>query len=371
MTPHERLQAYLHWHPVDRPPLAEWGPWELTLACWQQETGLPTDELLAWQDDCDATVDPGVDFAMRPAFPEEVIAEDDATVTRRDGMGQVYRVFKDHPDQSMPEFIGFPVQGWEDWLRIKPLFDPHDAGRYPEDWTARVARWRQEGPIVKLYGYVAHYYGGPSLFGFVRMLMGPERALYAFYDEPELVHDMMETSTEFSIAVLDRALREAPITYVQFWEDMCYRNGPLISPALVREFMVPRYRRITQRIRSAGVDTICVDSDGDVSTLIPLWLESGITAIMPCEQAAGNDLFAYRAQYGRDLLLFGGIDKRALAQGPEAIDAELARIAPLVEMGGYVPTLDHAIPPDVSYANFQHYWRQKRRLLQIADATAT
>ncbi|OPZ86821.1 MAG: Uroporphyrinogen decarboxylase (URO-D) [bacterium ADurb.Bin429] len=366
MTPHDRFLSLMRFQPVDRPTLSEWGPWETTLELWQAETGLLVEELLAWQRECDLVADPAVDFSMRPAFPEETISEDADTITRRDGMGQVYRVFKENPDTSMPEFIGFPVRGWEDWKRIKPLFDPTDPMRYPVDWEARLARMRVERPITKLYGFVASYYGGPSLFGFVRMLMGPEAALYAFYDEPELVHDMMETAAEFSLAVMDRALREAPITYVQFWEDMCYRGGPLISPALAREFMVPRYKRLTERIRAAGIDIIVVDSDGDVRELIPLWLESGINGIMPFEQAAGNDLYAYRKEYGRDLLLFGGIDKRELAKDHAAIDTELARIAPLVGMGGYLPTLDHAIPPDVSYKNFSYYWQAKKRMLGIS-----
>lgn len=366
MTPHDRFLAQMRFQPVDRPVLTEWGPWEATLSAWQAETGLSTAELLGWMGDCDPVANPGVDFAMRPAFPEETIGEDAETITRRDGMGQVYRVFKEHPDTSMPEFIGFPVAGWDDWQRVKPLFDPTDPGRYPADWETRLVRMRAERPIVNLYGFVASYYGGPSLFGFVRMLMGPEAALYAFYDEPELVHDIMETATEFSLGVLDRALREAPVTYVQFWEDMCFRGGPLISPALMREFMVPRYQRLTERIRAAGVDIIVLDSDGDVRELIPLWLDSGINGIMPFEQAAGNDLYAYRNEYGRDLLLFGGIDKRELAKDATAIDAELARVAPLVELGGYHPTLDHAIPPDVSYANFSYYWQAKKRMLGIS-----
>jgi uroporphyrinogen-III decarboxylase len=212
---------------------------------------------------------------------------------------------------------------------------------------------------------VENYYGGPSLFGFVRMLLGGERVHYAFYDQPRMVHDMMETATEFALAVLPKALREAPVTVVQFWEDMCYKNGPLLSPAMFREFMLPRYRRITEMIRGAGVDVIFVDSDGDVAELIPLWLEAGINGVFPMEQAAGNDLHAYRRQYGRNLLMTGGIDKRALAQGQAAIDRELETKIPLAMQGGYIPHIDHLIPPDVSYEHFQYYLDRKKQLLNV------
>ena len=302
---------------------------------------------------------------MSPPFEEKVIAEDDLTFTKVDRMGLTYRQFKQDSDASMPEYIGAPVRTPKDWQEIKRRFDPTSPGRYPADWPALVSHWRREKPILRLYGFVQTYYGGPSLFGFVRMLLGAERALYAFYDEPLMVHDMMETATEFSIAMLEKALREAPVTLAQFWEDMCYRSGPLISPALVREFMVPRYKRITDAIRRAGVDIIFLDSDGNVEQLLPLWLESGINGHFPMEQQAGNDIGAYRKKYGQDLLMSGGIDKRALARGKEAIDRELESKIPLAFEGGYVPALDHGIPPDVSYANYMYYWERKKRLLGV------
>jgi uroporphyrinogen decarboxylase len=360
MTPHQRFLAHLRCQPLDRPPLLESGLWAATVERWMAESGLSREEVLAWQRECDAHADAFVDFSMQPPFEERVLAEDEQTVTRTDRMGQVYREFKDNPERSMPEFLDFPVKTRRDWEQVKRRFDPTLPERYPADWAERLTRWRREQPILRLYGFVANYYGGPSLFGFVRMLLGPERALYAFYDEPALVEDMMETITDFSLVVLQKALREAPVTYVLFWEDMAYKTGPLISPAMVRKFMLPRYRRLTEAIRAAGVDLIMLDSDGDVSELVPIWLEAGINGVQPMEQAAGNDLRAYRRRYGRDLAMTGGIDKRALARGREAIDRELAEKIPLALEGGYVPMTDHGIPPDVPWENWQYYWERKK-----------
>ena len=353
----------MRFQPVDRPVLAELGAWDSTITAWSGQTGLDASGVMAWQDDCDQRIRAVPDFGMRPPFEEETLATDNETFTMRDKMGLVYRQFADAPDRSMPEYIDFPVKTRADWEAIKKRFDPADPARYPADWDEQVARWRREQPILYAYGLVMNYYGGPSLFGFCRMLLGPERLLYAVHDEPDLVEDMMELATEFSIALLRRALAEAPLSYVQFWEDMCYNTGPLISPAMFRRFMLPRYKRMTDVIRSAGVDVIFVDSDGDVSQLIPLWLEGGVNGVFPMEQAAGNDLRAYRRQFGRDLLMIGGIDKRALIAGPAAIDRELADKLPLAFEGGYIPTLDHWTPPDVTYDNFMHYWRWKKELL--------
>jgi len=199
----------------------------------------------------------------------------------------------------------------------------------------------------------------------VRELMGPERALLAFHDDPLMVHDMMEWNSVFAAAVLERVLDDAPISTVMFWEDMCYRSGPLISPKMFREFMLPRYRRITDAARRRGVDVIMVDSDGNVEELIPLWLEAGVNGVYPMEVAAGMDVVDLRRRYGKDLLMTGGIDKRVLARDRRAIDAELAARLPVAERGGYIPTLDHAIPHDVPYANFAYYWQRKKELLGI------
>ena len=121
------------------------------------------------------------------------------------------------------------------------------------------------------------------------------------------------------------------------------------------------WERLTERI-----DVVFVDTDGHVDELIPLFLEAGVRGIYPMEVNAGMDVARLRREYGRDLLMTGGIDKRALAAGPEAIETELVRCIPVAIEGGYIPTVDHSLPPDISYANFQYYWRRKKEMLGIA-----
>ncbi len=365
MTPHERYQAFMRFQPVDRPPLQEWEPWESTTRVWMEETGKDREYVLHYLSECDPRESTGIDFGMLPPFPEILVAEDDESITKQDRMGLTYRQFKKDPESSMPEYIASPVREPADWDDVRQRLLPDVEARYPADWDERVARWRREQPILDQYSAAAGYYGGPSLYGFVRMLVGEEQALYLFYDDPALVDDMMEAATEFFVRILEKSLREAPLTQVRFWEDMCYHNGPLISPAMVRDFMVPRYRRITSAIRAAGHDLILLDSDGDVKELIPFWLESGINGVFPMEQAADNDVHRFRREYGHELLMTGGIDKRALAQGERAIDEELDQKISLAFEGGYVPTVDHAIPPDVSFRNFTHYWERKKALLGV------
>ena len=365
MTPHERFLACMRFETMDRPPLREYGPWDLTVKRWVNETGFSEQQVLSYLEEVDHAELVGVDFSMIPPFEERVISEDEETVTMIDQMGITFREFKNNPERSMPEWFAPPVQTLKDWQNVKKRFDPSSPERYPSDWQNHIERWEKEKPILQLYGLVANYYGGPSLFGFVRMLLGDEKVHYAFYDEPEMINDMMDTAVEFSIAVQAKALAEAPVTTAQFWEDMCYKIGTLISPVMFRKFMIPRYKQITKAIHEAGVDIIFVDSDGKVDELLPLWLESGINGVFPMEQAAGCDIHKYRKRYGRELLMIGGIDKRALASGPDAIDRELESKIPLAFEGGYIPTVDHSIPPDVSYRNFKYYWERKKELLGV------
>ena len=359
MTSHERFLAFMHFQPVDRVPLWEWGPWTSTRRRWQREAPGEGNNPPQFAE-CDAKLQCGVDLWMLPRYEQRVIHEDDESITRLTDRGVVMRTFKSADAMSMPEHLEYPVKTRADWEELKKRYNPVDPGRFPADWQKRCDRWRREGPVLILQGPRS-----PSLFGFVRELLGPKRTLYAFYDEPELVHDMMEFNTGFLVNLLPRVLEEAPITALFFWEDMCYRGGPLISPAMFRKFMLPRYRRITELARSRGIDTIFVDSDGNVEELIPLWLESGINGVYPMEVAAGMDVVKLKQQYGKELLMTGGIDKRVLALDRRAIDQELETKLPLVEQGGYIPHIDHAIPHDVPYDNFAYYWERKKSLLGI------
>lgn len=204
----------------------------------------------------------------------------------------------------------------------------------------------------------------PSLFGIVREWLGPEGVLFAFYDAPGIVEALMDLATEFIIKLCERVLKRWPVDKVLFWEDMAYNSGSLISPELVAKFMVPRYRKITNLFHDCNVPAIFVDCDGQMDKLIPLWLEAGINGVMPLEIRAGMNPLQLRTEYGHRLLLWGGIDKKALTRGPVDIQKELeSKIPLLAHEGGYLATLDHAVPPEVSLENYLYYAELKKTLI--------
>lgn len=166
----------------------------------------------------------------------------------------------------------------------------------------------------------------------------------------------MDTILYLETEIIKRFAKDIRFEMAAYWEDMAFKSGPLISPDMVRKFMMPRYKKLNELLHSIGVDVIFVDSDGNLDLLIPLWLECGINFVWPLEVAAGNDAVAMRKEYGTDLILGGAIDKRALIKGKEATKEEVMSKVPfLLEKGGYFPSVDHLVPPDVPFENYCYY----------------
>jgi uroporphyrinogen decarboxylase len=128
--------------------------------------------------------------------------------------------------------------------------------------------------------------------------------------------------------------------------------------------MLPRYRKVVDYLRSRGVKYIGLDSDGQIDPLIPVWLEAGLNFLYPFEVQSGMDVLAVRRKYGKELRIWGGVDKRSLASGPAAIEAELARVLPLIREGGYIPHTDHSCPPDIPFENYTYYLRRLGEVCQ-------
>ena len=282
-----------------------------------------------------------------PQFEPRVISEDAGTIVMVNQGGQTVRVLKDAP-QKMPMYLDHPVKDRDSWKEYRKRLDPDTPERWPADWNAYVEKMNsRDYPVILSVG---------GFFGFLREWMGLERLLLTFYDDPDLIGDMMDTVLQLELEVIRRTVRDVKVDQASFWEDMCYKTGPLISPEMFSRFMVPRYRQVTELLRSSGIDIIYVDSDGNVTELLPLWLESGVNFIWPLEVAAGNDAVALRKQYGKDLILGGAIDKRALVRGKEAIREEVfSKVPYLLEEGGYFPSVDHLVPPDVTFDNYCYY----------------
>jgi uroporphyrinogen decarboxylase len=203
---------------------------------------------------------------------------------------------------------------------------------------------------------------------YLRSLMGPEDVLYKFYDEPELVHDCMRTWFDLADAIVAEHQKHVTIDELFFGEDICFNHGPLISPDMMREFLLPYYAELIANIKARQIDKsrhlyFQIDTDGFAPPTIPVYREIGMDVMSPFEVAAGCDVVQLGRRYP-DLVMSGGVDKRELAKGRDAIDRLVDGIFPAMrERGGYIPTCDHGVPEEVPYEDYLHY---RKRCLEFA-----
>lgn len=232
-----------------------------------------------------------------------------------------------------------------------PRLDPGADGRFQPGWEEKSQAWAEAGREVPLA------LGPVSLFGWIRNWMGLENVALLLYDDPGLFEEMVTTVADCAFETLAEFFRRGHrFDALYYWEDMCYNRGPMMSPEHARRFLLPHYRRINELCVGNGVEAILLDSDGKIEELVPVWLDSGIHCLYPMEVGTcDNDVVDLRRRFGKDLRMMGGFDKRLLAGSPEKIKDEVRRLAPLVADGGYIPTCDHYVPPDVPFENYMVY----------------
>jgi hypothetical protein len=366
MTHRERFVRLMSYDGFDRPPRWEYGAWPQTLQRWHLE-GLPAH--LSWPDHAPqyhieprSTVTFRID--MMPPIEEALIEQDERYEVRRRADGRVTRALRegtmDGVRACMDQYIDAPVRDEQDFRVLKRRYDASDPARLPAGWPAGADALADRDVSLSLWGAGAHF----GLYMQLRSWMGTERLSYAFFDQPRLVHEMLQFFTDFIVALIEPLVAAAQFDYFAFAEDLAGRSGPLISPAVFATFFEPHYRRIVECCHRAGIHLIYMDSDGDVRPLIPQLMDVGVNWLCPCEAAAGMDPVALRRRFGHDVRVSGGIDKRALAAGPAAIDEELqARLPVLLEDGGYIPYVDHLFSHDIPYAHALYYLDAKARMM--------
>jgi len=351
-------------------PNYELGGWGQTIERWYNE-GLPQERSFVGRMDMfegeplfrlDRRAFARLDPSMYPAFEVEVFEEDDEYITVRHANGVVTMALKAGTVRgtrmSMDTYLEHPVKDRATWHDVKRRYDPSVVWRYPFWWDENARLWRDRDYPVCLLGN-----GTFGLYSQLRSWVGTESISYMFHDDPALVEEMVEFHADFMLALVERALGEVQFDYFNFFEDCAGKGGPLFGPEQFNRFFMKPYRRIIDRLNRAGIRSIWVDSDGDPEALVPLWMEAGVNCFWPLEQASGMDPVRLRRKFGKDLTLCGGLDKMEIARGPEAIEKELrSKIPPLLEEGGYIPHIDHAVSPEISYDDFMYYMDLKLEL---------
>jgi uroporphyrinogen-III decarboxylase len=274
-----------------------------------------------------------------------ILEETEELIVARDQMGR--RVHLSKKAATLPLPIDHPVKNMDDWRKIKHHY-AFSEERFAANWEAEARRCKEEGRVVTV-----HIPGG---YDEPRQLMGDEGICLAFYEQPELVHDMLETIGQMAYAVLARVASTVQVDELHVHEDMAGNRGPLIGPKQVREFIAPYYRRVWDMLQEHGARVFRQDSDGDMRKIIPAFLEAGVNCMYPVQPTAHMDLVALRAEYGNRLAFMGGLDKHVLLQGEGAIVAELEyKIPPMVDTGGSILGMDHRLLNGTPLAAYRFY----------------
>ena len=354
MNNRELFKAIMHYEDFDRMPVCHWAVWPETYERWKNE-GLQEvpgqDYNITVSESLEASAinnDVYVEIGLFPPFEEETIEETDEYRIFRQGDGVIAQHWKNK--SCIPHYIDFTIVGpdWEKgWDKYKKRLQP-DPGRIPKNFDEKIEKVvNSEVPVTTWTG---------SMVGWIRDWVGVEGLAYLAYDNRDLLKEMVDTITDLVLWGLDQVLPKVRVDAGWGWEDICFRSGPLLSPDIFREVATPNYRRIADKLLEYGCDLYIVDCDGCIEPLVPCWLEGGVNVMFPFEIGAWNaDPMDLRKKFGKELRIFGGINKLEIARGPAAIDAEIARRIPLMKEGGFVPLPDHFIVPSTSLDDYRYY----------------
>jgi len=356
MTDRERFNNQMHYKPIDRCFNMEFGYWEENFTKWDifTENGITNNADADVFFNFDAIHNTGGNNWMSPPFEERVIRETETTRIIMNGDGLTAEIPKDRHD-TIPHYIGATIVTPEDWKKCKAeRFRIDDDSRVPAP-EAILARHPNDRdyPLGISCG---------SMIGKIRDMLTFEGLAYACYDYPEMVEDMVETCCLIVERSLDILLPHIKFDYASGWEDICFKNGPIVSTSFFRDVVGPRYRRIGDKLRRYGIDLWYIDCDGDVRPIMKYFLDNGVNCLFPFEVNGCAHPAQLFAEFGKDLRIMGGVDKIQLGLGRDAIDAYMKTLAPLVERGGYIPFCDHRCPPNVTTSDYIYYLDLKERM---------
>ena len=332
MNLRERFHNLMNFQPVDRIPMIEWAPWgHLTTDRWKREGLVVELQEGLWENES-LELQFGLDLHMQSWIG----------------------CFTDKTPRAAS--FGAPiVQSMEEYLEIKPTLYPDD----PLDHARmrRIAERQKRGEAIAWITLDGMFWGP-------RNLLGIEPHLYAFYDDPELMHRINQDITAYNMRVYEQVCEYFVPDFMTIAEDMSYNNGPMISEAQFNEFVLPYYQQMIPPMKNRGT-RIFVDSDGDISLALPWFANAGVEGILPLERQAGVDLMKLRDQYP-NFLFIGHYDKMVMPLGEEAMRAEFERLLPVMRQGGFIPSVDHQTPPGVSLENYEIYLRLLREYCEKA-----
>jgi uroporphyrinogen decarboxylase len=359
MTDRERFVRQMHYQPIDRCFNMEFGYWDENFKLWPlfSENGITNNAEADIFFNFDRIDVISGNVWLSPSFENATVEERETTRIIMNADGLLAEVPKDAHD-TIPHYIKSSIQTPADWQRVKEE-------RFRRDDPARKVDIEA---LKKLHPANRDYPLGVacgSMIGKVRDMLTFEGLAYACADYPEMVEDMVETACVMVEDFLDQVLGQFDFDYASGWEDICFKNGPIVSPKFFKAVVMPRYKRIHDRLKQHGIDLWYTDCDGDVRPILPYMMEGGINCLFPFEVNGCAHPAELLGKWGKDLRIMGGVDKIALGNGRQAICDYLDTLVPLVARGGYIPFCDHRCPPNVTPEDYLFYLDLKEKMFGL------
>jgi hypothetical protein len=374
MNIRNEVSAILHYEDYKQMPVVHFGFWNETLQKWHAEGHLTTEESKSYYEGTPSiSAKLGFDFnwfstffyhgSIHPWFERKVLE------TLPDGSMKVLNNYG-VVELEKPGTSSIPME-LDHTLKDRASWEEHYLPRlqFSEERILQTPVMNPADGTFKLFGQGGldvlkdesrsqHYglYCG-SLMGDIRNWLGIVNLSYLMVDDEELFEEIIETVSNLAVRNTEQILKSgAKFDFAHFWEDLCFKNGPLVSPTVFAEMAGPHYKRITNLLLEYGIDIVSVDCDGWIDALVPIWLENGVNTMFPIEVGTwGGSIGPWREKYGRELRGVGGMNKTVFSKDRAAIDAEIERLKPLVDLGGYIPCPDHRIAPDAEWDNVRYY----------------
>jgi len=354
MTNQETWQRIMNYEEFDRMPLFHWGEWDETKIRWIKE-GFPDNvNVYDYLDVAPYFINiSGINNKFFPVFEKEIIEDSKEYQVFRDTDGVTRRIKKGH--SSIPQDVEYTFKTAREWLEYKKRLQPHpDRIKITEEWELTYKKYKSPVRLVLC-----------SLSGWLRNWMGLENMIYLTFENPDVFEDYVQTMADLSCWIIDEVMKNHEITIdsAQCWEDMCGSGGPLIDPDIFKQYVVPGYMKIRNKLDEYGIKFLAVDCDGLIEPLIRLWLDAGVNIMYPIEIGKWNaNPHQLRKKFGKELRMIGGYNKHMIEKGKSEIDKELEKRLPLMKEGGFILMPDHLITPDTPLENYKYYLEQVRRL---------
>ena len=370
MNNRERAMNLLHYKPVDRLPAVHFGYWKELLAEWVELGKIPReitegyydggeqdrelDKLIGW--DCNWATTRGANQSLFPKFEVKVLEElPDGSQRRQNADGLIERVKPGRTSiPSEDDYLLKDREAFETLYKPRMHFSPERIN------LEYFQTFNETRPMDRLVGISVG-----SVLGDIRNMTSVVGMSYLMYDEDEdLFADIVDTYAEMQYQCVKAVLETgAKFDFAHYWEDICFKNGPLLSPDKFDELCGKHYKKRNDLLHQYGIDIISLDCDGVTEKLLPTWFENGVNTMFPIEVGVWGDQFApAREKFGKGMLGVGGMDKTALRKDKAAVDKEIERMKRLVDMGGFIPCPDHRLMPGTKFELVQYYAEEIKKI---------